>query len=185
MFVVVQLDANGAIKLLADSQGRIPRPGTRSLAQTLRHQSPAFVDLVSSMLVWDPALRVTPAEAARHPWVVSPDALFMPNSTHSVLCQSAAAQQSQRIEEQAAHESAPHMGLGTTSAAGLHAMQMAQHHWQQHNLAMKSSEPVCATEVRINREPLAESGNTQPILGTSDQPCKRSHTQVADTGVVS
>jgi serine/threonine protein kinase len=179
--VCLQLDAAGNIKTLPDSQGRIPRPGSRLLTQVLRHQSPAFVDLVASMLVWDPALRIKPAEAARHPWVLSPDAPFIPaSSSHSVLRQSAAAQQAHHVGEQVTGESEPQLGLGTSSA-GLHTMQMAQHHWQLHNLAMKKHE---AADVRISREPLAESGNTQPTMGTAE-PCKRSLTcaHVADKGI--
>jgi Protein kinase domain len=69
----VQLDAVGQIKLVPDSRGRVPRPGGRRLSHVLRHQKPPFVDLVSQMLVWDPAQRITPADALRHPWTLHGD----------------------------------------------------------------------------------------------------------------
>lgn len=61
------------IKLIPDSQGRTPRPGSRRLSSILRHQTPRFIDLVSSMLEWDPAKRISSEEAKRHPWIVHPE----------------------------------------------------------------------------------------------------------------
>lgn len=70
---LLQVDGNGMIKLVPDSHGRIPRPGSRRLSSILRHQTPRFVDLVSSMLEWDPTKRISPEEAKRHLWIVQPE----------------------------------------------------------------------------------------------------------------
>eukprot|EP00892_Ulva_mutabilis_P011038 jgi/Ulvmu1/8306/UM042_0011.1 len=69
----VQVDNSGMIKLVPDSHGRMPRPGSRRLSSILRHQKPKFVDLVSCMLEWDPAKRITPEEAKRHTWISQPE----------------------------------------------------------------------------------------------------------------
>lgn len=69
----MQVDNSGMIKLVADSHGRTPRPGSRRLGSILRHQTPRFIDLVSSMLEWDPAKRISPEDAKRHLWIKQPE----------------------------------------------------------------------------------------------------------------
>jgi serine/threonine protein kinase len=67
---IVQVDSNGMLKPVADSSGRVPRAGSRPLSSILRHLNPGFVDLMSAMLQWDPAMRITPEEAKQHPWIL-------------------------------------------------------------------------------------------------------------------
>jgi serine/threonine protein kinase len=64
-----QLDSHGFIRVLPDSHGRTPQPGTGHLASVLRKMPADFVDLVAGMLSWDPAQRATPETAMHHPWI--------------------------------------------------------------------------------------------------------------------
>lgn len=152
--------------MVPDSRGRTPQPGGRSLSQLLRHQSAGFVDLVASMLVWDPTQRITPQEAAQHPWMVAPDAPFR-TPAH------ARPRRQTLVPQFGASRGA--RGLGGADAAdgaGLQAVQLAQLHWERHSLAKQ--EAADSADARTRREPLAESGNVPHVGGTAETP-KRPH----------
>lgn len=74
-FKIPQVDSNGMLKAVPDSSGRVPRAGSRPLTSILRHLSPGFINLMSAMLQWDPAMRITPEEAKRHPWILESEDL--------------------------------------------------------------------------------------------------------------
>ncbi|KAF8057882.1 Dyrk2 [Scenedesmus sp. PABB004] len=63
-------DASGAPTVVPNSRGKIRTPGSKSLWGVLRCQDAGFVDLLERCLRWDPAERLTPAQAAAHPWMV-------------------------------------------------------------------------------------------------------------------
>ena len=44
-------------------------PGTKDIMKTLRTEDASFVDFILCFLQWDPADRITPNEAMRHPWI--------------------------------------------------------------------------------------------------------------------
>jgi dual specificity tyrosine-phosphorylation-regulated kinase 2/3/4 len=66
-------DANGLPKLCPNSRGKTRRPGTKELAGFLRSGivdgDVHFSDFVARALAWDPASRMTPAQAMAHPWI--------------------------------------------------------------------------------------------------------------------
>ena len=171
--ICVQLDSSGAIKMVPDSRGRTPQPGARSLSQLLSPQSAAFVDLVASMLVWDPTQRITPQEALQHPWVLAPDAPFRPQP------QPHAGQPAQHRPQVASSQASssrgargpPVRGPDGDDAAGVQAVQLAQLHWQRHSLAKQAA---VADVERKGRTPFAESGNV-PHGGGSSQVVKGGH----------
>ncbi|KAI9505998.1 kinase-like domain-containing protein, partial [Coemansia spiralis] len=52
------------------TKGKRRRPGSRPLAQVLaRARDPRLIDFVMRTLAWDPAIRMTPEDALRHPWI--------------------------------------------------------------------------------------------------------------------
>ncbi|KAJ1937727.1 serine/threonine protein kinase, CMGC, dual-specificity, partial [Linderina macrospora] len=59
-----------AIKPYTNSKGKRRRPGSRPLVQVLaRARDPRLVDFVMRALAWDPAMRMLPDDALRHPWI--------------------------------------------------------------------------------------------------------------------
>lgn len=52
-------------------KGRRRSPGGRPLASACGSSDPQFIDFVSRCLTWDPADRMTPQEALRHPYIAS------------------------------------------------------------------------------------------------------------------
>lgn len=59
----------GQPKHLTDRKGRLRQPGSRALSQAVPSKDPAFLDFITKCLAWDPADRMTPREAAHHPFV--------------------------------------------------------------------------------------------------------------------
>jgi dual specificity tyrosine-phosphorylation-regulated kinase 2/3/4 len=62
-------ETNGSPKIFANSRNRIRKPATKDIMKTLRTEDSSFVDFVLSFLQWEPAERMTPNEAMRHPWI--------------------------------------------------------------------------------------------------------------------
>lgn len=62
-------DAGGEPLFTVDQKGAKHIPGSRPLSKVLGSKDAAFVDFVTRCLQWDPAERMTPREATRHPWV--------------------------------------------------------------------------------------------------------------------
>ncbi|KAJ2779397.1 serine/threonine protein kinase, CMGC, dual-specificity [Coemansia interrupta] len=61
---------NLIIKPYTNTKGKRRRPGSRPLVQILaRARDPRLVDFVMRTLAWDPAARMTPDDALRHPWI--------------------------------------------------------------------------------------------------------------------
>lgn len=64
----VFFDSTGAPKMVPNSRGKTPRPGTKSLANFVQCTNPDFLDLLLGLLAYDPERRLTPSEALRHPF---------------------------------------------------------------------------------------------------------------------
>ncbi|KAK9369184.1 kinase-like domain-containing protein [Lipomyces kononenkoae] len=62
-------DSNGRPRLVVSSKGRRRIPNSKDLAQVLRTDDAAFIDFIASCLLWDPALRLKPDDAVRHPFI--------------------------------------------------------------------------------------------------------------------
>lgn len=60
-------DINGHPKIIANSRGKKKTINTKSLKDILRGADLGFIQLVESCLEWDPAVRLTPDEAIKHP----------------------------------------------------------------------------------------------------------------------
>ncbi|KAJ1797334.1 serine/threonine protein kinase, CMGC, dual-specificity [Coemansia sp. RSA 2399] len=64
------LVGNVVIRPYTSTKGKLRRPGSRPLVQVLgRARDPRLVDFVMRTLSWDPAVRLSPEDALRHPWV--------------------------------------------------------------------------------------------------------------------
>ncbi|KAJ1917097.1 serine/threonine protein kinase, CMGC, dual-specificity [Mycoemilia scoparia] len=62
---------NWVIRAYTNSKGKRRRVGSRPLSQVLaRARDPKLVDFVMRALAWDPSVRLTPKEAAMHPWML-------------------------------------------------------------------------------------------------------------------
>ncbi|KAJ2157077.1 serine/threonine protein kinase, CMGC, dual-specificity [Coemansia sp. RSA 552] len=60
-----------AIRPYTNSKNKRRRPGARPLDQVLaRARDPRLADFVMRTLAWDPAMRLTPDDALRHPWTI-------------------------------------------------------------------------------------------------------------------
>ncbi|KAJ2613026.1 serine/threonine protein kinase, CMGC, dual-specificity [Coemansia sp. RSA 1365] len=65
------------IKPYTSTKNKRRRPGSRPLDQVLaRARDPRLVDFVLRTLAWDPAMRMSPEDALRHPWIT--DMPFQP-----------------------------------------------------------------------------------------------------------
>lgn len=62
-------DTNGAPKLFPNSRNKVRKPATKDIMKTLRTEDASFVDFILCFLQWEPAERMTPNEAMRHPWI--------------------------------------------------------------------------------------------------------------------
>jgi dual specificity tyrosine-phosphorylation-regulated kinase 2/3/4 len=62
-------DSFGNPRHTIDRRGTARMPGTRSLAKALNCSDPGLVSFISSCLAWDPEQRMTPKDAASHPFV--------------------------------------------------------------------------------------------------------------------
>ncbi|KAJ2311574.1 serine/threonine protein kinase, CMGC, dual-specificity [Coemansia sp. RSA 2704] len=68
-----------AIRPYTNSKNKRRRVGARPLDQVLaRARDPRLADFVMRALAWDPAQRLTPEDALRHPWVTDAPVLGMP-----------------------------------------------------------------------------------------------------------
>lgn len=62
-------DPSGEPLFTVDQKGVKHTVGSRPLSKVLGSKDAAFLDFVTRCLQWDPADRMTPREATRHPWV--------------------------------------------------------------------------------------------------------------------
>lgn len=62
--------AHGRPLRQTDRKGRLHPIGSRQLEDVLQSPEPVFLDFLRKCLTWDPADRMTAAQALRHPWVV-------------------------------------------------------------------------------------------------------------------
>ncbi|XP_037082345.1 dual specificity tyrosine-phosphorylation-regulated kinase 4-like, partial [Pollicipes pollicipes] len=62
-------DSRGNPRTITNTKGRRRRPASRPLAAALKTTDPVFVDFIEKCLTWDPARRLTPEEAVRHPFL--------------------------------------------------------------------------------------------------------------------
>ncbi len=63
-------DSHGNPILEPNSRGKIHFPAAKNIAQKLKTEEGAFLDLIQGCLEWDPQKRTTPEEALRHEWVL-------------------------------------------------------------------------------------------------------------------
>ena len=60
-------------KNLSDRKGRTRMPRTRPLTKAVQCKDPVFLDFLAQCLTWDPNERITPKEAAHHPFIIGMD----------------------------------------------------------------------------------------------------------------
>jgi hypothetical protein len=193
----VQLDSEGNIKLVPDSRGRVAKPGTRRLSHVLRLHKPPFVDLVKRMLVWDPAQRIAPVDALQHPWIVQGDApvhqaqqgamvmagYAATGQSEGVTQAQAAAQLSMQQQEVATHAALREsVASGEQNTAALHAMAMAQQHWERHMAKSTAQASKGSTQDASNsRNPLTDSGN-MPLAARAAEAAKAAGLEAQSSG---
>ncbi|KAJ1743954.1 serine/threonine protein kinase, CMGC, dual-specificity [Coemansia sp. RSA 1086] len=74
-----------AIRPYTNSKNKRRRAGARPLDQVLaRARDPRLVDFVARTLAWDPAQRLTPEDALRHPWITDAPVLGMAQPAYVV-----------------------------------------------------------------------------------------------------
>ncbi|KAF0291353.1 Dual specificity tyrosine-phosphorylation-regulated kinase 2 [Amphibalanus amphitrite] len=71
-------DSRGTPRTLTNTKGRRRRPGAKPLANALKTEDALFEDFVEKCLTWDPARRMTPEEAVRHPFLAAGRAAPLP-----------------------------------------------------------------------------------------------------------
>ncbi|KAI8322821.1 kinase-like protein [Martensiomyces pterosporus] len=139
------------IKPYTNSKGKRRRPGSRPLAQVLaRARDPRLVDFVMRTLAWDPAMRMSPEDALRHPWitdmpmqrqqhgVVAPPHAHLgaPQPGYVMMPAGYSQQQQQQQQQHMAHGAGhphPPNAAAAAAASGGYIQQMAhQQHQQQH-----------------------------------------------------
>ncbi|XP_037079361.1 LOW QUALITY PROTEIN: dual specificity tyrosine-phosphorylation-regulated kinase 2-like [Pollicipes pollicipes] len=64
-------DSRGTPRTLTNTKGRRRRPGSKPLTVALNTSDTMFANFVEKCLTWDPSRRMTPEEAARHPFLSS------------------------------------------------------------------------------------------------------------------
>lgn len=62
-------DSKGRFRRVVDSKGRTRHVKSKDLKTLLGSSNKHFLDFVERCLTWDPALRMTPREASRHPFL--------------------------------------------------------------------------------------------------------------------
>ncbi|KAF7731524.1 hypothetical protein EC973_009288 [Apophysomyces ossiformis] len=62
-------DSYGNPRIMPNSKGRKRKPGTKKLAQALKCTDDNFTDFIDRCLQWDPARRLNPIAAFKHPWI--------------------------------------------------------------------------------------------------------------------
>ena len=62
--------ADGAPLHLTDHKGRTRAPATKTWERALGTRDPGFTDFIKGCLKWDPAERMTPKQATKHPWLM-------------------------------------------------------------------------------------------------------------------
>lgn len=67
----VHFDSFGNPLNLRDHRGRLRHVNSKSLESVLKCDNSLFVDFIARCLTWDPAERMTPREAAHHPFLAS------------------------------------------------------------------------------------------------------------------
>ncbi|KAJ2619341.1 serine/threonine protein kinase, CMGC, dual-specificity [Coemansia spiralis] len=117
------------IKPYTSTKGKRRRPGSRPLAQVLaRARDPRLIDFVMRTLAWDPAIRMTPEDALRHPWITDMPIQRQPGMSMGMGM--AAAQQ------HAAHMGAPQPGYVMMPGSGAVTRQPHQFQTQHQQQAM-------------------------------------------------
>ena len=66
----VFFDSKNKPRLVANSRGKLRIPGSKSLFEVLEADDSSFVDFIQKLLTWQPKLRISAAEALKHPWVL-------------------------------------------------------------------------------------------------------------------
>eukprot|EP00041_Stephanoeca_diplocostata_P017126 m.340733 g.340733 ORF g.340733 m.340733 type:complete len:537 (-) comp20601_c0_seq1:345-1955(-) len=62
---------DGSVKHKQDRKGRTRNPGSRPLSVAIGCTDTTFLDFIEKCMIWDPEQRMTPEEAARHPFLRS------------------------------------------------------------------------------------------------------------------
>ncbi|XP_048882903.1 dual specificity tyrosine-phosphorylation-regulated kinase 4-like isoform X2 [Brienomyrus brachyistius] len=63
-------DSQGNPRNLTNSKGKLRTPSSKDLGTVLKTNDVLFLDFLKGCLVWDPATRMTPAEALQHDWIL-------------------------------------------------------------------------------------------------------------------
>ncbi|KAI9005691.1 kinase-like domain-containing protein, partial [Hyaloraphidium curvatum] len=67
-------DSTGAPRVFTNSKGKKRRPSTKTLPGVLRCTDTVFIDFIERCLDWDPAKRMTPAQALQHEFITGASA---------------------------------------------------------------------------------------------------------------
>lgn len=61
---------DGAMRIEPNGRGKIRQPSSKTLSQAVRSNDPSFEAFLDRCLQWNPSLRMVPADALEHEWVV-------------------------------------------------------------------------------------------------------------------
>jgi dual specificity tyrosine-phosphorylation-regulated kinase 2/3/4 len=59
-----------SLRLIPDKRNSVRKPGTSSLSRALKCDDENFIDFLGCCFTWDPAHRIQPDDALKHPWIV-------------------------------------------------------------------------------------------------------------------
>eukprot|EP00760_Papus_ankaliazontas_P028469 PhM_4_TR372/c2_g1_i2/m.67956/K18669/DYRK2_3_4; dual specificity tyrosine-phosphorylation-regulated kinase 2/3/4 len=125
----------GEPRIVPNSRGRRRRPGTVSLATALNCSDSVFLSFLGSILTWDARARVTPFEAAKHPWVLEGTLQMPPQPQHH-----------QQQQQQALSSSMPSLNVGGGGGGHLNVVRLANE--------QRESEASASTVIDENETPV-------------------------------
>ena len=101
-YCTLKVNADGKKVLVGGTSKRgRPRgpPGSKDLEKALKSDDPAFLDFIDQCLQWNPADRLTPSEALKHPWM---------QSSQSAPARKASAEKIKSVQKKIQGGPAPH-----------------------------------------------------------------------------
>lgn len=127
-------DQHGNPRIVTNAKGKRRRPNAKDLATAIRCQDAQFISFLEGCLRWDPAERMLPDEAMKHPWIIA--GMVPPHArSPTVIYQQIAQQQNNSLQKYGDHnqtherQSSRHSKKrNSLTASGLNAISTTANH---------------------------------------------------------